>query len=389
MLFKAERAFAGLKVVGLSTSSRWAILLVYFVALAIVLVAGLWPFDFHPKNQVVRLNGRNGVLFNGHGMIFGALDLPPMAASAESRQPTTIELLIRPFSEPKDYLPQYFTVLDENLEDDFFIGQWRSELVLRTRIRGHAALSRYREVGVRGTFSNDKESLIAITSGDAGTIIYQDGLPAKILPRFFLIAPDKTGRRTLLLGNSSTGKAGMKGMISGIAIYDRELSASQINRSYDSWKKDGRTILGKDEGLDALYLFNERSGGTVRNHIKPGQDLAIPEAFKPLKRIILALDWKRFGFNHNFLSDVALNVIGFSIFSFIQGVAFLSVLHSKRSRALLLALICGSALSMIIELIQVCLPGRNSDLTDWICNTIGTLAAVLILQKLHKPARPA
>jgi hypothetical protein len=370
---------------GRSASPRLAIYLVYFSALAIVLVAGLAPFNFRPKNQASWIKGKNGIQFGGRGMILGALDLPQAAAPVGSRQPITIELLIRSFIEPKDSLPQFLTVLDENLEDDFFIGQWKSELVLRSRSRGRSSPSRYREIGVRGDFSRDKEQLVAITSGETGTIVYLDGSPVKIAPRFFLLPPDKAGRGILLLGNSSTGKAGMKGRISGLAIYDRVLSAVQINGSCNSWKKEGRTNLGKNEGLAALYLFDEEAGNIIRNRIFPGQILTIPERFKPLKREVLDFNWKRAGLNRGFLSDAVINIAGFIVFGFVQGLFFCSFLQMPRRLALVLTLIAGSVLSMMIELAQVYLPTRDSDFIDWVCNTLGTLVAVIILHKFYRP----
>jgi hypothetical protein len=385
MLFKVEGAFLWLRLTSRSAPLHLPIYFAYFAALVIVLVAGLEPFNFHPKNQVLWMKGRSGIQFGGRGLVLGAFDLPPAAASAGSRQPITIELFIQSFVEPKDSLPQFFTALDENSEEDFFIGQWKSELVVRSRTRGRASASRYREIGVRGDFSKGKEQLVTIASGNPGTIIYLDGSPAKILPRFFLFSPDKAGQETLLLGNSSNGKAGMKGMISGLAIYDRMLTAVQISRSFDAWENKGRTILEKDEGLTALYLFNERSGSIIRNHRSSGQDLTIPATFKPLKRVMLEFSWKRVGLNRGFVSDAATNIAGFIVFGFVQGILFLSFPHMRRKLALLLTLISGSVLSLIIEAAQVYLPTRDSDFIDWICNTLGTLLAVILLYSCYKP----
>ena len=387
MLIKAEHAFEWLKMAEGRAPSRVLIYIVYFAALGIVLVAGLWPFNFRPKNQVTWLEGKNGLQFNGRGMIIGELPLPPASTYRESRQPITIELRLRSFTEPRDYLPQFFTVLDENLDDEFFIGQWKSELVIRSRSRTRTAASRYREIGVRGAFSKGKEPFVAITSGDDGTVVYLDGSPAKILPRYFLLPPDMAERETLLIGNSANGKSGMKGIISGLAIYDRVLSASQIGRSFDSWEREGKPILGKDEGLAALYLFDEGSGNITRNHMKPGRNLMIPAVFRPLKRIILDIDLKRVGLNRGFLEDAVINIAGFIGFGFIQGMVFFSFPQIRRSVAFFLTLLSGSVVSMMIELTQVYLPTRDSDFIDWVCNTLGTLVAAIILSQLIENAQ--
>jgi len=51
--------------------------------------------------------------------------------------------------------------------------------------------------------------------------------------------------------------------------------------------------------------------------------------------------------------------------------------------------LAGAALSLLIELIQVWLPGRVSSATDVLCNAAGTLAGALVAwgaARLEKPS---
>jgi VanZ family protein len=72
------------------------------------------------------------------------------------------------------------------------------------------------------------------------------------------------------------------------------------------------------------------------------------------------------------VSDVAVNVLGFVPFG------GLLVIYLKNSRAwsnrkaIILAILLGFVVSLVIEVLQVFLPTRDSSLLDLINNTLGT-----------------
>ena len=53
-------------------------------------------------------------------------------------------------------------------------------------------------------------------------------------------------------------------------------------------------------------------------------------------------------------------------------------------RGSLISIIIAGCISLSIELIQVYLPTRNSQLTDVITNTIGAIIGVILFSKYHK-----
>ncbi len=298
----------------------------YTLVLLAILVAGLWPLNFFPKNQVEWLKDRDGLRFGGRGMVVGPFP--------DTGQSVTIELRVEPFEEPRGSLPRILTLYDGRSGERFFIGQWKSSLILRNRTR---------EIGLGNALRAGRESLITIVSGPAGTDIYRDAVLGESFPRFSLFPSDERGQGTLLLGISAAGNAGFKGIISGLAICDHRHIPGSVAR---------------DCGIQA--------------------NLIVPGMFVPLKRTILEANWKRVRFNRSFLSDFALNVLGFIPFGFLQAALLLRAFPSRQKLVYLLTLFIGSFLSLMIELVQAYLPARDSDLFDLIWNVSGTFFGIVI-----------
>jgi hypothetical protein len=346
----------------------------YAATIFAILIAGFWPLNFSPKNQVEWLKGEGGLRFGARGMVLGTFPI--------ARQQLTLEIRIRPFEEPPSSLPQILTVYSEHTGEEFFLGQWKSALVVRSRIVPARSNDKYREIGLDGALERGRERLITITSGEGGTAIYLDGMLGKSFPRFSLIPDGGPESAAILLGTSANGTSGLKGIIYGLAIYGRVLPPELVHLSFQSWKQRERPLFAGAEGPASLFLFDEASGNTVRDHGSSGHDLIIPETFKPLKRTVLEIDWQRVGFSWSFLSDFMLNIVGFMPFGLFQGALLLRAVERHRSRAYLLTFILGCALSLLIELVQVYLPTRRSDLSDLTCNIAGTLLGLLLLHVL-------
>jgi VanZ family protein len=75
-------------------------------------------------------------------------------------------------------------------------------------------------------------------------------------------------------------------------------------------------------------------------------------------------------YEHSSPLDIALNVLGFVPLGF--------VIAWRKRRGIWIAIACGVALSLLIELSQPWIPGRDSSMIDWLCNGAGALAGGLI-----------
>ncbi len=352
----------------------WAMSL---LCLMILLLAGLWPLNFNPPNMVDWFPHQNGIRFSGKGMVYGP---NPFKSSKdpEFRNALTIELWARPYSNRYWGLPRILTFCDIRKADTFFIEQWRSDLILRYERKGggKSGGKSYRQIGFPGAFVDGARHFISITSGPAGTTFYLDGRPVKNYRLFSLPVENVELSEYVVLGNSSSGQEQWKGSLTGLAFYDRCLSAEEVYQDYRSWTQNGHPGA-PEEGLVALYLLDEGGGHLLRNHRGPAQDLEFAEAFRPLKRIILELPWLGFRFNPTYLQDVAINVLGFVPFGFFLAALLMNTPSLSRRRAYVLTLLVGGTISLLIELTQAFLPTRNSNLRDLLCNLFGTALGLL------------
>jgi hypothetical protein len=141
--------------------------LVSLVITAVIFLAGLWPFNFWPENKVKWLQDQNGVQFYGQAIMYSTIPffqsssfplflsfmsfasylnpltsfdcLPP---APYSLHPCSVELCLQPNTETSSHIGHIFSFLDEHGSESFFVGQWRSHLLLGKGIHGKKKLSR-------------------------------------------------------------------------------------------------------------------------------------------------------------------------------------------------------------------------------------------------------
>lgn len=343
----------------------------------VIVVAGLWPFDFRPENKVNWLRDRDGVRFYGRGIIFSDPADKDSQRLLFNGGPITLEIWLQSEIEPNSYLPCILSLYDGNESEEFFLGQWKSSLILRTKVLDRKSKRPFREVGVGNALPKGQSRFIAITSDEKGTCIYVDGRLEKTSPNFSIIPENRSASKQIILGNSPRGKDHWLGNISGLAIYKRLLTAEQVFDHFQNWVSGKRPSPSKEENPVAIYLFDERAGTRIQDQINR-YDLLMPPRFKTPQREILVPPWRDLRLNLSYFRDIMTNIFGFIPFGFF----FLAYLYERRIRSglnlSLLSIFAGGLLSLTIELIQVYLPDRNSQLMDVFTNTIGTaLGAIL------------
>ena len=352
--------------------------LICLVITAVIFLAGLWPFNFSPENKVRWLKDQNGIEFYGPALVFSTI--PFFQSSNIPINSITIELSLQPASEDISHIGHIFSILDEQGSEIFFVGQWRSHLLLGKGIHGK---KNYREIGVRDALKKGDKRFVTITSGADGTNIYVDGILVKSSPKFQLISVNEKPSGGILLGNAPTGGGYWTGNLFGLAVYDRSLSVEQVLKSFENWEKNKKSLFQKEEGLVSFYLFDEHSGTLVHDSVG-GHHLVIPPKFKVLKRTILVPPWEDFRFTRSYLRDILTNILGFIPFGFFFS-AYLRIKKPRSTfRLILISIIIAGCMSLSIELIQVYLPTRNSQLTDIITNMLGTVVGAVLFLKYDK-----
>jgi len=345
--------------------------------LCVILTAGLWPFCA-PKNGVEWLKEENGLRFGHNGIVASAHSFrsatPAGACSVEIwLEPGRVDgsgtiLAFDSFPDPK--YPFALRQLDDSLA------------VQRPIVDAQGKVFRgWLKTG--SIFEQGKRVVLTITGGQQKTSVYVNGVPTNVSSGFGLVNGDLTGQ--LVLASSTIGDS-WTGQISGLAIYDFALTAPQVETHYEHWTQGQRPIIHGERAPIALYLFDERTGSTVSERMGSGNDLVIPTRYYTLHPTFLSPPWDPFRsrwdgwMSWSYWSDVCINIGGFIPLGFFFTAYFSRVRIISRPR--ILTVVLGLAISLVIEISQHFLPTRDSNMTDVITNTLGTLIGAA----LYRPA---
>ena len=334
-----------------------------------ILVAGLWPFHA-PMNQVRWLSKENGLLFGRHGSIVSAS--PLKAQSGQGDNSCSLEIWLKP-SRIDSGGTIFAFFLPESRVVPFALRQSRGGLVLLKHKSSGGSVKKP-GIYVGEVFNGLTPVLVTITSSEAGTATYADGMLLKSVPDFAISNRDLTGQ--IVIGSAPRTSYNWSGQVKGLAIYGRKLSATEVAEDFVDWTKGRQVDSAKNEGVVARYLFEEGSGNVVRNQVDPATDLLIPKRFFVLDQQFLERPWNEFRPGWHYWKDVAVNIVGFIPLGFFFCAYLRQVRKVEHPAALTIAF--GFAVSLTIEVLQAFLPTRDSGMTDLITNTLGTaLGAVL------------
>ncbi len=287
-----------------------------------------------------------------------------------------MELWLQAESQPSQNMQNILSLYDGRLPENLVLGQWNSELLLRTPVPDGIRSETYRQVGVGAALPKGKVSFITVTGDASGTAFYLDGVLARHDPKYILRS--NTLRGQLIIGDSATGGRSWKGNLFGLALFNRALDPTEVMGHYLAWTDNGGKRLETEPGLAALYLFNEGAGQWANDRSQRGVGLFIPRFHHMLRKSILAAPWRDFSLSLRQIADLAINVFGFLPFGFFFFLYANATKPNRRLVNVLIAVFLGAAISLSIELIQVFLPSRSSSATDLFCNTGGTLLGVLL-----------
>ena len=329
----------------------------------VILVVGLWPFRFHPPNNVSWIVARNGIRFGAHGTVVssGQFRVP----DDEAAGPCSLELWLAPeFSSASSTILAFSTPsnpmqlqLIQSL-GDLFVNKERADRQWRREEKHIAIVS---------LFQKDSSAFVSISGDSGGTSVFIDGALRRRSNEFRLTCESLTGN--LILANSTVRYAPWQGSIFSLAIYRGSLDAAIVARHYRAFLS-GTAIDGADlKNALAIYGFSERGGQLIRDQTRTEPDLTIPEWYSILYPPFLAPAWREFAPTRWYVTDLAINIAGFVPPGFFICATLISLRGPKR--AVGLATVAGLSLSLTIEVLQAYIPMRNSGTTDLITNTLG------------------
>jgi hypothetical protein len=340
------------------------------IATAAILFATLWPFNPFPPNRVSWLRNANGLDFGGPGIALSKTELRAYAAIPGDS--CSLELLLRPAS--SDLSTTILSFYNPRDSQQFAVRQWTdSLLVTRDVITAGNKLKRIK-LDVDRIFPLGKLTLLTMSFGPGGTVVYVDGRHEGTFPKFAMTRNDLSGR--IVLGASPVDNQPWPGEIRGLAVYAKELAPAEVARHYANWIDPRRAEPADLDGAITRYAFNEHAGNEIHNAVASGPNLEIPSYFQIPHKAMLKAAWKEFEATKFFAVDLLMNVAGFVPLGFIFGAYFL--LGRSRGQAILFATLAGGVLSFVVEVLQAYIPQRVSGTTDIITNALGTfLGAVL------------
>jgi VanZ like family/Concanavalin A-like lectin/glucanases superfamily len=345
----------------------WTLVVLCAAVLVGILTAGLWPFH-SPKNQVAWIRGENGIELGRHGTLLSERDFT--LDKADESAGNSVEIWLQPaWSLGSGTILAFY---NEGARRQFSMHQSNNYLGLQADLGSASSPDPARVAYLPSTFQARRRLFITITTGPQGTTVYLNGTASRMFPAF---RPDKeafTGR--LVLGDSPVETNNWRGLLLGLAIYNGELTATQVRNHYKSWTSKGQPDLGDEERPAAVYLFRERNGAVAHNQIASGTDLQIPKQYMVLDEVFLEPFWKEFYPTSSYWKSVLINVAGFIPFGFV----FYAYVGSRFRRSTLLTILLGTAVSLTIEVFQTFLPTRDSGTTDLFTNTLGTGLGVVL-----------
>ncbi len=352
-----------------------------FICLAVCIIIflfGLWPLNFYPKNEVEWLKDRNGIRFYGRGIAYTPDKLDISKQNVLQNSSVSIDIWLQPKRDIYRYIPHIISFYNEKNSDNLMIGQWKSNLIIRSGDIYSNNRNDFQEIVKGDALQKNKARFITITSNKKGTSIYINGEFAQDYPNYFINDIDLSGQ--LILGSSSTGKYSWTGNLYGLAIYNRLLTNIQVQENYQMWKQNNlQSVLEKSPAV--IYVFDEHDGDLAHNLIDKQHPLLIPKTFHVLHKTILTLPWSDFRLNLSYFTDLIINVTGFIPFGFFFSLYLLNTKQFSMRRTYIIIVILGAGISLTIELLQVYLPTRSSSLTDLISNILGTILGVIIFHR--------
>lgn len=354
-----------------AAGSRAAVLAVVLT----IVVFGLWPFNFFPKNNVTWTPRTGALEFHGSGRhrVFSARGMAVSAPLGNSSgQGLTIELLCEPRRVQDAGLAFLVSLFDVAALEPVSLSQWKTHLVVRIR----KAVGGFREIGLHDVLTPGRPVLLTLVIGTDTTRLFVNGIQKKTVAKVGLplMPGDAFGR--LVAGNSARGGNPWQGVLRGLAFYDRALSDARVRRHAAGWLSGSCSPESARTSL-LLYCPARRVYGLI-----------VPQRLQVLQRQFLQVTPP---FDSRLVQDTVVNLLGFVPLGFVL-CAYVRRIRSLGGRSVLLAGALGTVLSLCIELTQGFMVLRMSTIVDVLCNSAGTFLgcafAVVVLPRVGGiPAR--
>jgi VanZ family protein len=342
----------------------------------LLLVVGLWPFNFRTDNRAYLISG-GGLKFDGPaepskrnlgGMAFTPNPLSCRPKDRCEKGALSIEIVLRAENEATRCLRRILELRRSNRTEAFILGQWKSEVIVRSFNTTPARGKRYHEIGVRGVLEAGRTHLLTIVSGARGADIYTDGQLVKHEPGVGLLKEDETLEgHTVYLGNAPDLSCPWAGSVLGLLIFGTAMSSAEVAERQTLRSGERLQCSSHRHAPIACFRFDDLARETITDFSSSDNNLSITGRLVFEKPMLELPDSQSFS-----ASDLALNLLGFVPLGFLLCLFLLTTKRLPSWGCLLSTVIVGLLVSLAIEVTQVWLPGRDSSMLDLVANTLGT-----------------
>jgi len=210
-----------------------------------------------------------------------------------------------------------------------------------------------------------QELFVTVTLDKRHVDVYLDGQLARSFP-VSTRAGNLSGK--IFVGHSVEDGGQWSASVARLAISEGNLDAAEISRRYEQWTKSRH--LDRDVNhRGAAYDFVTRAADFVSNAGETGPELIIPKIFRVSKPTVL--EWPD-RLNRSVAVDAVVNIAGFVPFGLVTCLCCAFGPCGAFHRCVAMTILVGASVSLVIELLQVFLPTRDSSLADLVTNILGT-----------------
>jgi len=350
-------------------------LVAFLVLVLAMLVAGLYPFNFFPENDVQWLSTEPGIYFNGKGISYTSRFEPVCLTNGVS-----VELLLKERFRSRNWGPkEIFSFYDGLASPPLLVGQWGGHIFLYSRLDKDESDKWFRLFRTQDRFPRGKPHLVTVTFCEDMKAIYIDGELNNERETQIHSAGTIEFCGRLLLANSPMVRNGWRGEVKGLAIYNRCLLPEEIIEHNNEVLQKGMGGLAKTPGCLALYLFNEREGIKAKSIVGKPLSFSIPKSRIPLiSATLFTLPHEDMRTESLLVGDFLRNILFFLPYGTLLSAIIFRKYNIGFFAAFLIITSTGCFLSFTIEFLQLFLPSRISTITDVFSNTIGTIFGVLL-----------
>jgi glycopeptide antibiotics resistance protein len=359
------------------------LLIAFFLILAVMIFAGLYPLNFFPPNRIQWLSSEPGLYFDGAGIAH-----TEGTQAISLKKAVSIDLLLKERSGSKNWGPrEIFSFYDGPISPALLVGQWGGRIFVYSRFERNEGQEWYRVFLTRYRFPRGRAHLVTVTFDKNEKAIYIDGR----LDNKKDVELNDSARiefsGSLLIGNSPRGKNGWFGEIRGLAVYNRILLPEEIMTHSREVFQKGVSSLAVTPGCIALYPFDEGEGNTAKSILIAPRQFFIPVSLNSLGISLLSLphkDMRFYGFNK---ADFQKNIAFFVLFGSLLSAIVLKKYATGYFGTFLLVTLAGGLMSCVIEGIQLFLPARSPGIADILSNILGSGFGMLITFFIIKTTR--